>query len=474
MIKLDLTRLFPGDAFFSCAATQAALENVLMLWALENATLAYRQGMHEVAGLLFSLLCTESTGRRHQQWDEDEDASHLQVVLELSDLDQTHVSPSAGVTDLRYVEHDTYALFDAFMRRPARGGLKGLSTLMFYEDPPKPEKGKLPAASPIQVSCQRIYIGLRAADEPLHEKLLTLGLEPQFFLLRWLRLLFLREFPPDDVVDLWDAIVAETSRSSTDVTPGIMIEAVAVAMILFMRTSLMEATDFGFCVRRLQSYPPVEDISVIIDSAFRVLPVVNDACKRDISRTAVPAQAPAQPDESSLTSLPAQRLVMPRPIKQQQKTTGSTTRASPWSPPEPDGLLRSLRKGLAESLEDLNSATSSANTRLWGHQDSRQGAIKQGDGEQQAEQDAQEAGAGGQEEAEEEEEEKEEESDRGGNGPSETLAWPDELAGSVAALEGMIRRWESGRSPPASSEDRRVVSLVLHNLRKLAAKRPTN
>ena len=57
------------------------------------------------------------------------------------------------------------------------------------------------------------------ADPALHLRLGELGIEPQLYLLRWLRLLFGREFHFEDVKLLWDAIFAfgvdETDRHAS-------------------------------------------------------------------------------------------------------------------------------------------------------------------------------------------------------------------------------------------------------------------
>ena len=49
---------------------------------------------------------------------------------------------------------------------------------------------------------------LRRVDAPLQRRLAELGIEPQLYLLRWLRLLFGREFHLVDSCVLWDAIFA--------------------------------------------------------------------------------------------------------------------------------------------------------------------------------------------------------------------------------------------------------------------------
>jgi hypothetical protein len=63
-VGLDLERLHPGDAFFASRGVQGALRNVLMVWALRHPAVSYRQGMHEVAAVLFAVLHADACGSR--------------------------------------------------------------------------------------------------------------------------------------------------------------------------------------------------------------------------------------------------------------------------------------------------------------------------------------------------------------------------------------------------------------------------
>jgi TBC1 domain family member 5 len=59
-VGLDLERLHPGNAFFSAPTVQLCLRRVLLVYALSHPRLAYRQGMHEVAALLFNVLYNDA------------------------------------------------------------------------------------------------------------------------------------------------------------------------------------------------------------------------------------------------------------------------------------------------------------------------------------------------------------------------------------------------------------------------------
>ena len=262
---LDLERLYPGDPFFSAAPVQECLRRVLLVYALRFPSLAYRQGMHEVAAVLFSVVYKDACGSR----------PIAELVVPGM---QASVEADAGVCSERYVEHDCYSLFHAVMGVPtddiaaldaithlSRGG--GLCLCRYYQDAPPAPPGGSSRKAPVHDALNRIWATLAAVDAQLHAHLSDTGVQPQLFLLRWLRLLFGREFHTDDVVALWDVLL---EHNGADLT-----EAMAVAMVLFLRAQLLAAPDFAAQLRRLQKFPPVEDINVLSQRARALLPALH-------------------------------------------------------------------------------------------------------------------------------------------------------------------------------------------------------
>ena len=66
----------------------------------------------------------------------------------------------------------------------------------------------------------------------------------------------------------WDAVIAENDNEGGG-GGGVrdFIEAFAVSMLLFVRSDVLAQSDFGMCLRRLQKFPPVEDIGVLVERA---------------------------------------------------------------------------------------------------------------------------------------------------------------------------------------------------------------
>ncbi len=194
----------PDNRYFREPSTQNMLLDILFVYCKLNRDIGYRQGMHEVLAPIVWVVSRDAIdpirlGADHA----DSDGSMM------SNLDPT------------YVEHDAFTLFGAIMQT-----VKG-----FYEmgSNNQPTTSGLLNSSPIVERSKRIHENyLHHADPELAEHLTAIEILPQIFLIRWVRLLFGREFPFDDVLALWDILFAED--------PGLdLVDLVSVAMLLRIR-----------------------------------------------------------------------------------------------------------------------------------------------------------------------------------------------------------------------------------------------
>jgi hypothetical protein len=144
------------------------------------------------------------------------------------------------------------------------------------------------------------------------------GIEPQIFMLRWLRLLFCREFHIDDTLTLWTAFLVdsqapqpETQLLKYNKKPGKgnegvpvaeassmalpLVDFFAVAMIMYLKSQLLQLDENG-CLMRLMKYPTdTVNISTLINLAHQL-------------RSGTPAHAqtaPVAPASSTTQSPPA-------------------------------------------------------------------------------------------------------------------------------------------------------------------------
>lgn len=124
-----------------------------------------------------------------------------------------------NVLDSRYVEHDAFNLFCAIMQ----------TAKTFYEI------GESKDSSAIVAHSERIHKELLGAVDPdLCHHLQVIGIVPQIFVIRWLRLLFGREFEFKDVLKLWDILFAENLNVE-------IVDMACVAILLRLRWQLIDA-----------------------------------------------------------------------------------------------------------------------------------------------------------------------------------------------------------------------------------------
>ncbi|XP_078333196.1 TBC1 domain family member 5-like isoform X6 [Crassostrea virginica] len=168
------------------------------------------------------------------------------------------------IMDPAFLEHDAYALLSQIMCTvepwynakdlPVNKSREKLNSIPFA----RPQD--LNSSSAIVTKLTRIqdYI-LKKFDVELHGHLERLEIAPQIYGIRWIRLLFGREFPMQDLLALWDAIFADGVGFE-------LVDFVFVAMLLYIRDLLL-SSDYPQCLTCLMRYPPLADIGYLIEKA---------------------------------------------------------------------------------------------------------------------------------------------------------------------------------------------------------------
>ncbi|XP_034300210.2 TBC1 domain family member 5 isoform X1 [Magallana gigas] len=252
-IKQDVIRTYPRIAFFQSNQVRNLMVDILFIYAKLNADTSYRQGMHELlAPLIFILHCD------HQAF------LHAAEVETLDQINEPDRDIVKEIMDPAYLEHDAYALLSQIMRTvepwynardiPVNRSKDKLNSVPFA----RPQD--LNSSNAIVTKLTRIqdYI-LKRFDVELHGHLERLEIAPQIYGIRWIRLLFGREFPMQDLLALWDAIFADGVGFE-------LVDFVFVAMLLYIRDLLL-SSDYPQCLTCLMRYPPVPDIGYLIEKA---------------------------------------------------------------------------------------------------------------------------------------------------------------------------------------------------------------
>lgn len=273
----DILRTHPDSDFFQKETIKTAMLNCLFLFAKENGETSYRQGMHELLAVIMYLL--------HDEKIEEE---------KLKNSSLSGDSVACSVISARHFESDAFTLFRSLMKH-ANPWFEVVDTRTFSSasapegafiaDKKQAEEAAV-AQSPIVTKCRKIqYLLLKKHDGPLHNYLKTLGIEPQLYALKWIRLLFGREFHIADVVTLWDAIFAWGQGLA-------LVDMVSVVMLIYIREAIL-GKEYTDAMARLMKFPPVEDVSIFIESALRLMG------NKDDSSVSLPVASKMDPLEKS-------------------------------------------------------------------------------------------------------------------------------------------------------------------------------
>uniref|UniRef100_A0A7N0TH63 Rab-GAP TBC domain-containing protein n=1 Tax=Kalanchoe fedtschenkoi TaxID=63787 RepID=A0A7N0TH63_KALFE len=321
MVDQDLSRLYPEHgSYFQTPLCQSMLRRILLLWCLRHPECGYRQGMHELLAPFLYVLhvdvehfsevqnqykdqftehfeelafpeydhvygsglkwfsdykdeCVDSPRYPSKRSCFDELDPNVQSIILLSDAYGAEGELGIVLSE-KFMEHDAYCMFDALMS----GSHGTVSMSDFFS--PAPAIGSHTGLPPIIEASSALYHLLSIADSSLHSHLIELGVEPQYFALRWLRVLFGREFSLLNLLQIWDEIFAseinKLNKGTEDTVStfailtsdrGAFIAALALSMILHLRSSILASENATLCLQRLLNFPDNVNLNKLIVKA---------------------------------------------------------------------------------------------------------------------------------------------------------------------------------------------------------------
>ncbi|TKW11289.2 hypothetical protein SEVIR_6G220800v4 [Setaria viridis] len=329
-VDQDLSRLYPEDgSYFQTPTCQAMLRRILLMWCLQHPECGYRQGMHELLAPLVYVLQVDIDKlsqvrklhedcfnddfdgvpfpdtdmvfsykpRKDSKWhsgaDNGNDSERASKVNSLDELDMDTkeiilLSDAYGaegelgvVLSERFMEHDAYSIFDGLMD----GGSGVVRMAEFFSASKVGSSSSLP---PVIEASSSLFHLLSIVEPSLHSHFIELDVEPQYFALRWLRVLFGREFCLNDLLVVWDEVFAcsndmllrENEEYSFKIlcsSRGAFITAMAVSMILHLRSSLLATEINTSCLQRLLNFPNNVDVHKLIEKAKSLQSIAIDA-----------------------------------------------------------------------------------------------------------------------------------------------------------------------------------------------------
>ncbi|KAG7389609.1 SET-binding factor 2 [Phytophthora pseudosyringae] len=217
-INTDLDRLYPAgnESFFQNELYLSTLRHVLFVWCRLHPDVAYRQGMHDVvAVVLYAFLQPTEEEQQAQTAEVKKLPEHAEadtflvfeaVLLFLKpfyEIVKTRHDAAAGGRG-----EDGGRLFASFSLKENEGSAGGYGQ-SFDAGETKPALHRL---------CHHIqYELLQQMDPQLYYHLQNLEIIPETYCLRWIRLLFAREYALKELLRVWDAMILDSSRAAVDI-----------------------------------------------------------------------------------------------------------------------------------------------------------------------------------------------------------------------------------------------------------------
>ncbi|EKF28678.1 hypothetical protein MOQ_007567 [Trypanosoma cruzi marinkellei] len=240
----DLDRLHWDFPLFEKSTTKKALLDIIVNYCLRH-DYEYKQGMHEIAAFIFYLNHTDSA--LLEEFSKAPEEADKAVIDEFC-----RICPIDGVMAL------TFSLFENVM------GASGLRLYEWYHSSEEYARDGIATAS------HKIQRELLAEFDPVlhHQMNVVYEIEGTTYLIRWLRLLFLREFSIPQCADLWDVFLSERFLTGHDEYSlnNSIVTMLAASMLFYVKQDLMVG-----CIdalKRLMKYPPVEDVGTLVEMAI--------------------------------------------------------------------------------------------------------------------------------------------------------------------------------------------------------------
>jgi len=214
IIEKDIARTLPSFHFYRTETEEGrthseTLKIILFVFSKYNKAIGYVQGMNEILAPIYYVLLTQSR-------------------------------------EPQFAEHDSFFCFWNLMTE-----IGGCFCRQNDDDM---------LSTHYEIGKYRALLAI--LDRELFLHLYRLKVDPRFYALRWISLLFCQEFELPDVLRLWDSFFADEKR----------FEFVIFFSVAYLRQKrdIILKSDFATCLSTIQSVPDVIDISPLIREAQKM------------------------------------------------------------------------------------------------------------------------------------------------------------------------------------------------------------
>ena len=274
LINLDLIRTHQSLELFQKAKTKNILSNVLFIYSKETDDVPYGQGMNEIVSMLYICLYPYYFSTKEKEKIEKDE-----VKKYLNDIESHYEEIYLYFFDEDEIQCDLYFLFESIMSK----GIKNLYgkddikrediNYNLYEMFPDIPKDNTKEERPTHLNLRSYMIikeKLKIIDKALYNHFKNININCNYFLHRWFKCIFTREFDISHSSCLWDKIfLYEYINGKKYRYHLVYIDFICLAMIIRIRYQLIKK-DEGDCFTILFHYPKPEDISDIIEISNKI------------------------------------------------------------------------------------------------------------------------------------------------------------------------------------------------------------
>ncbi|EDR26677.1 hypothetical protein, conserved [Entamoeba dispar SAW760] len=238
-VEADVNRLFSDQEYFTDPQFREKITRMCYIFAKDHKDKNYQQGFHEIMAIIYHTFDTDIT------------TTFIKERSEQISLEEPNKSILLEMFNTKYLEEDTYITFEYLM--------KDLGVLYEFRDL---KRSVADNSSKIQEKCEAIFDNLNQYDSQYHSILLKHQVLSVFGI-KWLKMMFAREFLLADSVIIWDAIFAY--GSSLKLCDGFFL-----AMLHYIRNDIVEHDDYIYIMKRVTKFPPVENLHNLIKLAVNI------------------------------------------------------------------------------------------------------------------------------------------------------------------------------------------------------------
>ena len=282
LINLDLERTHQSLELFRTTKTKNILSNVLFIYAKEYwGDVPYGQGMNELVSMLY--ICMYPFYFNNPE-SKKEKITKEKIYKYLNDVEKYYKELYLFFHDEDHIQSDLYYLFESLNKKSVNDLYQRLDikntdpSYNLYELFPDIIKDHSDEERTNHLNLRAYSIfkeKLKLIDKKLFSHLKRTNVKCNYYMHRWLKCIFSREFEINDVLSLWDKIFFYEFDSRKKYKYSLIyIDFICVAMLINIRYELIKKDDESDCYTIIFHYPKLENINDLLEISEKVAEII--------------------------------------------------------------------------------------------------------------------------------------------------------------------------------------------------------